>query len=84
MGNKDWSLEDPSEARRFLRGLRFGPKDKKADFVQFADGKQVPIDEAPDEAICLFAKQLYDAMKKTKGVAKPPKKHFHPHLLFKH
>ena len=54
----DWNLNDPKEAREFLKSLRIGPKGAKIQFLQTEGGQQISIDEASDFQILKLVRQM--------------------------
>lgn len=57
MANKTIDLDNPKDAKKFLRGVRFQGKAIK--FVTTADNKEINIEEMTDQQLVRYAKDIY-------------------------
>lgn len=55
--NEKIDLDNPKDAKFFLRGVRFSGK--PIEFVDLADGRRLAINDMTDEQLVRYAKDIY-------------------------
>jgi len=58
---KYWKLNSPEVCRDFLKSLRFGPKQSRITCLKQDDGRELTIDEAPDDQVMEVANNIAQA-----------------------
>lgn len=56
--HREWNLDNPSEARQFLKELRFGDQGARIKYLKDANGRDIKIDDASDEQVLQVVKEL--------------------------
>lgn len=54
---KTIDMDNPKDARKFLRGIRI--QGKAIEFVILADGSKLSVEKMTDAEVCCYAKDVY-------------------------